>query len=393
MPFALATLSLLPFARGRAEESCLTCHRDVKVEYEESVHAEEFSCTACHGGDPAAVNLEAHAVEKGYIGKPSRADISSLCVSCHADPNYMKPYGLPTDQYAQYQTSQHGLLLAQGDTRVAVCTDCHASHRILPPEEPTSTVFPRNIPATCGRCHSDQGLMAGYNLPTDQLEKFRHRSVHGTALFVEEHPSAPTCATCHGIHGATPPHAEEIGKVCGHCHARTREYFNQSPHKKAAEEGKISECVSCHSHHDIAKPDRTLFDTACQGCHPQDSTAFLTGQKLKTLLSRASESLELAAVELARVGKVSPKMLRYRSRLQQAQAYFMEALPVQHSLAVDRVEDLTRSARSIGEEVRASVHGVEEERRLHTIGLALSWVFILFTVGVVYLYKKEKQRG
>ncbi len=123
----------------------------------------------------------------------------------------------------------------------------------------------------------------------------------------------------------------------------------------------MSEGVSCHGHHDIAQPDTTLFDTTCQNCHAQDSTAFLTGQKLKTILSRTRESLEMATREMARVKKVFPKVVRYRSRLQQAWAHYMEALPVQHALAVDRVEDLTRMARSVGEEVRAEVHGVERE--------------------------------
>jgi len=66
---------------------------------------------------------------------------------------------------------------------------------------------------------------------------------------------------------------------------------------------------------------------------------------------------------------------------------------VQHSLAVDRVDDLTRSARSIAEDVRASVHGVEQEGQLRYVVLGGAWVFILFTAGVAYLYKKERARA
>jgi hypothetical protein len=352
----------------------------------------EFGCTGCHRGDPTAVSLEAHSVAMGYIGKPGRTDIPALCASCHADPKRVKSFGLPTDQYAQYLTSGHGLRLAQGDTAVAVCTDCHGTHRIVAPEEPTGPTSRHNIPATCGRCHADQALMAAYNLGADQVEKFR-RSVHGIALFDEDHPSAPTCATCHGAHGAIAPQVGSISMVCGHCHSRTREYFNESPHRKAADEGKLSECVSCHGYHDTAYPDRSLFDTACQSCHPADSPAVATGQKLKTLLSRANEAVETCAAEMARLSRFFPTVARYYPRLQQARAHFMEALPVQHSLAVDRVDDLTRSARSIAEDVRATVHGVEQESQLRYVVLALAWVFILFTAGVAYLYKKERQRA
>jgi hypothetical protein len=378
--------------RGAGEESCMVCHRDITVEYEASVHADEFSCTACHGGNPQATDLrQAHAVDAGYIGTPDRASIPALCASCHADPNRMKPYGLPTDQYAQYQTSQHGRLLARGDTRAAVCTDCHATHRILSPLEPSSTVSRRNISATCGRCHSAQDMMAAYDLPADQAEKFQ-RGVHSTALLVEEHPVAPTCATCHGNHGAVLPQVGDIAKVCGHCHTQTRKYFAEGPHGRAMEKGEMSECITCHGYHDIAKPDAALFDTTCHVCHAQGSTALLTGEKIKTLLKRARESLTTATAELTRVEKSFPQARRYRSRLQQARAYFIQALPVQHALAVDRVEDLTRNARSIGEEVRAAIHGVEEERQLRYIGLTLVWIFILFTVVVLALYRRAVRR-
>lgn len=386
------TVLLALSARLYAEESCRTCHPDVKSEYEASIHAKGFSCTVCHGGDPAVLTLDSHAVAKGYIGKPKRTDIPGVCASCHADPNRMKPFRLSTDQYAQYQTSQHGLLLAKGDTRVAVCTDCHGVHRILARGEPNSPVSPRNIPGLCGRCHADQQLMAAYNIPADQLDKFR-RSVHGTALFVDEHPSAPTCATCHGTHGAVALQGVAVGEVCGHCHSRTREYFNESPHKKAADEGKMSECTSCHGYHDTAPPDRILFDTACGRCHPVDSPPYLAGQKIKTMLTQTNESLQTAVGEMAEVEEVSPTVVRYRSRLQQARAYFMEALPVQHSLAADRVDDLTRNARSIGDEVRASVHGVQEEMRLRYVGLGVVWVCILFAGAVAYLYGRERQRA
>ncbi len=387
----VAGLLLISWCSAWAEESCRTCHPDVKIDYETSIHAREFSCTVCHGGDPTVTNLDAHAVSKGYIGKPKRTDIPALCASCHADPNRMKPFGLVTDQYAQYQTSQHGLLLAQGDAHVAVCTDCHGVHNILPRDEPNSPVAPRNIPTTCGRCHADQELMAAYKLPADQVDKFRG-SVHGTALFVDEHPSAPTCTTCHGKHGAAALDGGAAGMMCGHCHARTREYFNESPHKRAADEHKMSECVSCHGYHDTPPPGRILFDTACQQCHASNTAAFLTGQKLKTLLTQADESLETALSEIAEVEEISPTVTRYRPPLQQARAYFMEALPVQHSLATERVEDLTRNARSIGEEVRASVHGVREEMSLRYIALAAVWVLLLFALAIIYLYREERRR-
>ena len=94
------------------------------------------------------------------------------------DPN------LPVDQAAQYWTSVHGQRLSKGDTKVAECASCHRAHGILASKDPSSPVYPTQIPGTCGRCHSDSEYMSEYGIPTTQLEEYR-TSVHGTALFVQ----------------------------------------------------------------------------------------------------------------------------------------------------------------------------------------------------------------
>jgi hypothetical protein len=388
---AAAAFILLAAAIARGQESCVTCHPDVKIDFEQSVHGRHFGCTVCHGGDPALMSEAAHAVAQRYIGKPSRKDIPALCAACHADSARMQPYHLPTDQYAQYQQSRHGQRLQQGDERVAVCSDCHGAHRIVARDEPTSPVAARNIAGTCGHCHADAALMAQYQLPSDQLDKFR-QSVHGVALFVDEHPAAPSCVTCHGAHGATAPHGGDIRTVCGHCHARTAQYLDQGPHGKAADEGRLSECVSCHGYHDTAAPDLTLFDSTCPACHAADTPPAGVAQKLKTLLGQADEALQNADAGIARAALLAPTVARLHPRLQQGWAYFREARPVQHALDVERVDDLTRTARSISDEVEGAVHGAEQERRLHYLFLALAWPFLLFGAGVTYLYRRDRQR-
>jgi hypothetical protein len=374
-----------------AQESCVTCHPDVRTEYEQGVHYEQFGCTGCHGGDPMALDASAHAKEKGYVGAAGRLQIPALCGGCHSDAARMRPFGIPTDQYARYQTSEHGIRLAKGDDRVAVCTDCHGVHRILAPTEPTSPVAPANIPATCGHCHSNKALMDEYKLPSNQQEQYRS-SVHGIALLVEERRDAPTCATCHGVHGAAVSAGQDIGTVCGSCHVRSLEAFNQGPHRAATAAGTMSECASCHGNHGIVHPTQALFDNACRACHQPDDAALSTAAQLKTLFNQANESLDAADGDLAQVSRKFPTVVRYRHRLEQAQAYFIEAMTVQHALAVSKVEDLTRSARSISEEVRSSVHSIAAGQQLRYLGLAVFWVFLLFVVGVAYLYKRE-QRG
>jgi hypothetical protein len=333
--------------------------------------------------------MEAHERE-GFVGVPGRADVPSLCARCHADPVRMKGSGLPTDQYAQYLTSEHGRALARGDTRVAVCTDCHGSHRIRRADEPTSPVARANLAATCGRCHSDRALMAPYGVPTDQEEQLR-RSVHGTALSVADHPAAPSCADCHGAHGATAMGASPRAS-CGHCHRRAQEYFDRGPHRAAVEAGRMENCISCHGDHETPVPTHQLFDTACRGCHAPESPAFADGQKLKAVLLQAAESVEKASRELAEAKQRFPTLSRFDTYLLQGRAYLMESLPVQHALAVDEVEDLARAARSVSDDVRSSIHGIRHTERIRYVELAVMWIFIVLASVTAVLLRAELQR-
>ncbi|HEU4764475.1 MAG TPA: cytochrome c3 family protein, partial [Candidatus Eisenbacteria bacterium] len=145
---------------GVASKMCGVCHSEVRVKYEQGVHKTEgIACTSCHGGDADALTVEG-AHKGNFRGVPSRRSIPALCASCHADVAKMRVYNLPSNQYELYQTSQHGIRLAKGDEGVAVCTDCHGVHEIRPRDDPKSSVFGRNIPATCGKCHGNAAFLA-----------------------------------------------------------------------------------------------------------------------------------------------------------------------------------------------------------------------------------------
>ncbi len=74
--------------------------------------------------------MDAMSKAAGFRGKIQRNQIPELCGHCHSDGAFMRKYNpsLRTDQLAQYKTSVHGKRLLQGDTKVAVCIDCHGVH-------------------------------------------------------------------------------------------------------------------------------------------------------------------------------------------------------------------------------------------------------------------------
>lgn len=316
-------LLILVAGSSAAQEktSCTSCHGDPDWFGEESVSIVEavregahgevgLSCHDCHGGNPdleLAEDPEA-AMDEAYEPNPYRGvtvatEIPDLCGSCHSDADYMKRFrpDIRVDQVQEYRTSHHGRALAEGDTDVATCVDCHGVHGILGPGDPDSPVYPTRIAETCRSCHGDPEYMAGYEtpdgrpLPTDQYGAWR-RSVHARGLLEEGDLSAPTCNDCHGNHGATPPGVDSVAFVCGQCHGREARLFRGSSKAEGFQEhndflqaaescadchvdpqasvtgvAHFTECATCHGNHAIVEPTVTMVSPVppipCAFCH------------------------------------------------------------------------------------------------------------------------------
>jgi hypothetical protein len=382
----LLLLLALPL-QAATRDFCKVCHSEVEVQFRDSVHyKEEMSCTDCHGGDPSILDIEkAHG--RDFREAPSREQIPALCASCHADPERMRPYGIATDQHVLYLTSGHGRAFSRGDTRVAICTDCHGTHRLLPSEAPDSPASRLNISATCNHCHGDGALMAPYGLRTDIVERYE-ASVHASALRLRGNWQAPDCTGCHGSHGAAPPGVGSISRACGQCHAKTWDFFRQSPHYSRMPGGDQQNCTSCHESHETASPDRGMWVSFCADCHDAASTAARTGEKILALATQAEEEMEKARQAIVQVREIPLDVTDYETRLDNASTYLIEVGPLSHALDVEDVEDLTRKARSIAQEVQGELHEkilVFEGRKFIVIFV---WIYILITIVAIQYYKR-----
>lgn len=308
---AILVLSVEAFAAKK--DNCMACHDTLDARnsaivkgYRSDIHAQQgFSCAGCHGGDPSKSDIDAMDPAKGFIGKPGRKDIPHVCGKCHSDYNFMRHYNpaLPVDQEEKYRDSQHGKLLVKGDGKVAVCISCHGVHGILPVADTHSPVHHMNVPATCGKCHSDKAYMASYGIPTNQYEQYKE-SVHGVAALQKQTKGAPVCNDCHGNHGAAPPGVSDIAAVCRTCHSSNGELFNQSPHKDAFKAQGISECAACHTAHDIKHPTDEMLGVAsgavCINCHAPGDPGYRQADKMKRLLDSLIAGQQTAKAQLGR---------------------------------------------------------------------------------------------
>jgi cytochrome b subunit of formate dehydrogenase len=62
-------------------------------------------------------------------------------------------FRMPLDRVQSFEESFHGLALKSGVLGVANCASCHGIHNILPSSDSKSSIAPKNLPATCGKCH------------------------------------------------------------------------------------------------------------------------------------------------------------------------------------------------------------------------------------------------
>lgn len=392
-------------ACAQPQNTCLDCHGALdpplqvsEQQFTSDIHAQKgLTCASCHGGDPTKPDMEAMSKAAKFRGKIGRKDVPELCGRCHSDPAFMRQYNpsLRTDQLTQYKTSVHGKFFAKGDTKVAVCTDCHGVHGLRPASDSRSTVHPLNIARTCARCHADPAYMKGYSIPTDQFAKYG-TSVHHDALAIRGDVSAPTCSTCHGNHGAAPPGVDTVQNVCAKCHVFQDQMYEKSTHKVAFQSAGLPGCVVCHSNHGITHPtDHKLGvgpQAVCTQCHTpgdlcdQQRAAMLNGlQQLDDAVKAADKVLGVAEASGMEVSQARLDQDQARDALTKARVTI-------HSFKTELVEqDIQEGLLVAARDLRAGQAALAE-RDYRRKGLGLALVFILMTVLGLFLYIRQIER-
>jgi len=390
----------IPYVPAPAgQNTCVDCHlaqggqsADIVKQYQSSIHAARgVRCTDCHGGDASKKTKEAAmAASAGYVGVPKMQDVPALCASCHARVDLMRQYDLTTDQYAQYQQSVHGLKLAQGDPNVATCFICHDQHGTKEVNDPTSNVYPQNVPKLCASCHSNATLMKPYGIPTNQYDLYL-KSVHGVALLQHQDPRAPTCATCHGTHGAAPPGFSEVANVCGSCHSATQDYYLQSVHANNAPG--TPKCVTCHGRYDVMTPSEAMFTGTgtrdCGSCHPPNSPQAATIKQLNDAITASAKAYDDATNELKRAAGTGLIVAPEQVQLADANTNLVTARAAQHTLSLDVVKAKTDKAISIAKQVQADAQKAEAESVFRREAMVIGLAVLALAVGSLYLIRRE----
>lgn len=246
---AIANVSEKPAVANDAK--CLKCHAKnltktledgnklslhvAESEFSDSVHG-KIGCAGCHS----------EIAGKKHPSKESISDHRTFslqqnknCRSCHAG------------KFNQYEGSIHAHLVAEGDPKAPMCTDCHSAHAIQ-----SMAVYEPVTGLPCKNCHED--IYDAYA-----------QSVHGKAraegnVIRASHIQAPICADCHSAHEVTAvASGDQLKATCLNCHDNARQAHaewlpNSELHMS------VVACPACHSPMAERGIDLELYDRLAQ---------------------------------------------------------------------------------------------------------------------------------
>ena len=218
------------------------------------------------------------------LAAQNKANLNT-CLDCHSQLD--APFGVNAAEFSNSIHAQKGL----------GCPSCHggdSSSDDMTKAMGKAAGFKGHIdraqvPALCGKCHSDAAYMRGFNpsLRTDQFSQYQ-TSVHGQRL-AKGDTHVAVCIDCHTMHNIRPPndpassvYPTNVAQTCTRCHANAeymKDYkiptnqlalYNTSVHHEALavqEDLSAPTCSTCHGSHGAAPPGVASVEHVCSTCH------------------------------------------------------------------------------------------------------------------------------
>ncbi len=315
---------------------CAKCHSNVQMmrqfnirtdqfaEYKVSLHGKRLfedgdervaTCVSCHG---------THDIRRKSDPASSvfHTNVPETCARCHSNPEYMKPYNIPTNQFEEYKESYHGNILygkieGKNPSLVPNCADCHGIHGATPPGG-------GEVVNVCGNCHST-------------VVKFFREGKHYEALQTK---GAPRCIDCHGNHKILYP---------------TVEMFTG---------GGNSLCAQCHDH----------------GTYPMDVAEKIGAMREE--IEKRSDIIEKSVAEIERSGKNIDDILIELSKVKNN---IVKSKTVSHTVSIDKIRELADSINTSIEHIDKKIKNIRAEVEQRKIFMYIAVGLIFTIILLLYL--------
>jgi nitrate/TMAO reductase-like tetraheme cytochrome c subunit len=176
----LILFAIIVVPRAFADNSCLNCHEKLTAFNETEQEFNKIRLKHLSSNVSVPCSLECHASTLNKIAKSN---------------------------YVQWTRSKHALFNV-------TCDRCHGGNPdsdikekahlgVARESDPNSTVFYRNVPETCGKCHRNE------------LDEFKNSAHYQRLKALKQ---APTCDTCHRPHEFKVLNVSEFHDLCSQCH-------------------------------------------------------------------------------------------------------------------------------------------------------------------------------
>lgn len=261
------------FSEDKLHSVCSECHKETVDNYEKSLHGLALSknkylapnCITCHGQHNIKSNSDVNS-------KTYKMNVPGLCGKCHKNGTKVSELRNIDKKniLENYSLSIHGDgLFKRGLIVTAVCTDCHASHNILPHQDPKSSINRTNIAGTCAKCHA-------------QIEAVHIKVIEGE-LWEKEPHKIPACIDCHQPHEVRRVFYEDkyTDEYCMKCHSDEKLkmwkngkeislHMDYSKFKNSAH--KENSCIKCHTNVNVSNSPICIESgpVDCSSCHAQE---------------------------------------------------------------------------------------------------------------------------
>ena len=260
--------------------SCTKCHDKESKDYATSIHGLSHmmgasgaaSCWDCHGSHNI---LPAKQVDSPVF----KLNLPGTCAKCHSNPGLTKEYQMKYPEAAsQYLDSIHGrALLKMGLIVAPSCNDCHGVHDIKRAVDRESPINHINVAKTCGKCHVGIEETYDKSIHGQLLAKGDKRGPVCTDCHTSHEVETPQnghfkmasdqrCGKCH---------QDRL------THYRDTYHGKAMALGKPNVASDVAACYDCHGHHDVLPPSnpasrlsRTNILTTCQQCHPKAKIGF-----------------------------------------------------------------------------------------------------------------------
>ena len=291
---------------GEPRQVCGICHNDILDDFLHSAHwglpneNDNLNCVSCHS--PHDKDERSRYSETEW-----KIHVTEECRGCHAQ------------EVQNYDNSAHYKQVASGNIKAPICTDCHATHKVLSPREPESIVSVAKLDMVCMKCHAGydasihrpqeeedprletcvvchtghQTEMKGdavttmFDIKLDEVcirchkenivvgEDEAHGAIHREELAKVARGVESNCGDCHTYHYMAPEHEKDkaLEKSCADCHREQQKHYENSTHYVSRARGHLKSpgCIDCHDERRISKSEEQFFGHSivdlCSRCH------------------------------------------------------------------------------------------------------------------------------